>query len=48
MSILGADNKNMKTLEEPKKGVSDYIGGPMFSAYNAHLHYDNVKKIPIN
>ena len=48
VSILGAGAKNMKTLEGPKKGVSDYIGGPMFSAYNAHLHYDNVKKIPIN
>ncbi len=48
VSILGANNKDMQTLKGPKKGVSDYIGGPMFSAYNAHLHYDNIKKIPIN
>ena len=48
VSILGANNKGMQTLEGPKKGVSDYIGGPLFSAYNAHLHYDNIKKIPIN
>ena len=47
VSILGSGAKDMQTLKAPKKGVSDYIGGPLFSAYNAHLHYDNIKKIPI-
>ena len=44
VSILGANNKDMQTLKGPKKGALDYIGGPIFSAYNAHLHYDNIKK----
>ena len=42
VSILGSGAKDMQTLKAPKKGVSDNSG------YNSHLHYDNIKKIPIN
>ena len=47
VSILGANAKNMKTLKAPKKGILDYALGPLYTAYNRHVDFNNVKKIKI-
>ena len=43
VSLLGANNKNMKTLQAPKKGILDYALGPLYTAYNRHVNFDNIK-----
>ena len=43
ISALGANAKNMKTLKAPTKGVLDYVGGPLYTAYKAHTDFSNIK-----
>lgn len=47
VSILGSGAKNMKTLKPPKKGILDYALGPLYTAYNRHVDFNNVKKIRV-
>jgi len=45
VSVLGANARNIKTLEGPKTTLSSVIGGPLVTAYRSHLDYDKVKNI---
>ena len=45
VSALGANAKNIKTLDAPKTTLTDIIGGPLVSAYKSHLDYNKVKDI---
>lgn len=45
VSVLGANAKNIKTLDAPKTTLTDIIGGPLVTAYRSHLDYNKVKDI---
>jgi hypothetical protein len=47
VSVLSKNEKNIKTLEGPKKTLADVIGGPLVTAYKSHLDYNKVKDIII-
>ena len=47
VSVLGANARNINTLEGPKTTLTDIIGGPLVTAYKSHLDYNKVKDIYI-
>ena len=48
VSLLGANSKNMNTLQSPKVNLSDVIGGGLLRyAKKSHLDYNKVKNIMI-
>ena len=48
VSILGSGAKNIKTLEGPKIGLSDIIGGGLAGyTTRSHLDYNKVKDVII-